>query len=389
MEKKRIAYLHDQYLKSSLSRAELQEWHAILKNAENEQLLSEMMDENWDKMTANDRIHLNDGRSAAILAFINAQPQKNTIKLRRKLRIAAAPVFIGFIVCFFIVRYNSAPQYKSEYVNEVQPGKQGATLTLANGKKIKLSNVSNGEIIEEAGITINKTSKGELIYEVKDVAGDPNSVNILSTSKGETYVLTLPDKSRVWMNAASSLTYPATLKQGGVRKVKLRGEAYFEIAKDASHPFVVETNGQQIEVLGTHFNVNCYGDEPVTKTTLLEGSVKVRLASSGKTIMLKPGEQSLLSNGNIQLQTVDADESIAWKNGYFQFDGKNLETALLEVSRWYNVEIEYKDNSLRKLPVAGSISKYENVQNVLTTMQLTGLLNLSLAGRKVIVEKNN
>lgn len=389
MEKERIAYLHHHYLNGTLSIEEFEEWNILLRDTENLDYLSELMDSNWDTMTANDRIHLIDNRSDEILAYISAQPYKKKLKANWRVRTIAAAVIllIGLSMYFYIIQKDTNLK-QSSFAYDVKPGKQGATLTLANGKKIRLSDVSNGEIANQAGISVSKTAEGELVYEIKDGGTDPNQTNTLSTAKGETYILTLPDKSRVWMNAASSLTYSATLKKNGKRSVKLEGEAYFEIAKDPSHPFVVETKTQQVQVLGTHFNINSYADEAVAKTTLLEGSVQVDLIKGGRTVLLKPGQQSLLSNGQIQIQDVDTDGSVAWKNGYFQFDGKNLETALLEVSRWYNIEIEYKDNSLRKQALAGSISKYENVNNILKTMELTGALKFSVTGRKIVVERN-
>lgn len=390
MEKERIAYLHHHYLNGTLSIEEFEEWNILLRDTENLDYLSELMDSNWDTMTANDRIHLIDNRSDEILACISAQPYKKTLKKNWRVRtIAAAAIILISLSMYLYIRQNDTDlKQRGGFAYDVKPGKQGATLTLANGKKIRLSDVSNGEIANQAGISVSKTAEGEIVYEIKDGGTDPNQTNTLSTAKGETYILTLPDKSRVWMNAASSLTYSATLKKNGKRSVKLEGEAYFEIAKDPLHPFVVETKTQQVQVLGTHFNINSYADEAVEKTTLLEGSVQVDLIKGGKTVLLKPGQQSLLSNGQIQIQDVDTDESIAWKNGYFQFDGKNLETALLEVSRWYNIEIEYKDNSLRKQALAGSISKYENVNNILKTMELTGALKFSVSGRKIVVERN-
>ncbi|WP_300600916.1 FecR domain-containing protein [Niabella sp.] len=389
MDKKRIAYLHQQHLDGNLSGEELQEWHALLNDSGCRAFLAELMDARWDEMTADDKVHLRDNRSAEILAYINARPQKKVVKMKWRLQVAAAAavIFIAAALSFFMARRHPQQHPSNALARQVTPGRQGATLTLADGKQIRLTDISAGEIAEEAGISVTKTGNGELIYEVKKTEGDPDKTNVLATAKGETYILTLPDKSRVWLNAASSLTYSAALKKDGKRWVKLDGEAYFEIAKDPLHPFVVEAGGQEIQVLGTHFNVNSYQDESVVKTTLMEGSINVGIKGSDKITRLKPGQQSLLANGNFRVQSVDVEEAIAWKNGYFQFDGKTLETALSEIGRWYNVAIEYKDNSLRKRLLAGSISKYENVNNILKVMELTGALHFSLEGRKILVEK--
>lgn len=390
MEKQRVAYLHQRYLNGNLSQQELEEWNSLLEDTESQRILCDLMDANWDKITPDKQIHLKESRSAEIFESITTQTKENKIRLNWSLHAtaAAAIILVALSVYFYTVPSSPILKQKPQYSQIVKPGEQGATLTLANGKKIRLSHVSNGEIANEAGISVSKTADGALIYEIKETIGNANKTNTLSTARGETYILTLPDKSRVWLNAASSITYSATLLENGVRRIKLKGEAYFEVTRDALHPFVVDTEGQRIEVLGTHFNVNSYEEEPVTKTTLIEGSVRIVIPKTGKTALLVPGQQSLSNNGHIDVQSIDADEAIAWKNGYFHFDGKNLETALLEVSRWYNVDIEYKGESLRHLALAGSISKYENVNKILKTMELTGVLNFSLVGRKIIVQKN-
>lgn len=266
--------------------------------------------------------------------------------------------------------------------SEIKPGSNKATLILANGKKIVLSAAANGELAKEAGVVITKAADGMLVYEIKAQNGqDSHQMNSLSTAKGEQYQVSLPDGTRVWLNAATSLKYPSSFSGTGERRVELSGEAYFEVAKDKMHPFIVKTDRQEVEVLGTHFNLNSYSDEEVTKTTLLEGSVKIN-----HSILLRPGEEGVLAKtGTLTVNAVDTESSVAWKNGRFVFENELLKTALNKIARWYDIEVEYQDQNLERLPVGGSISKFDKVSEVLALFEKTGGLQFTIKGRTVIV----
>lgn len=194
---------------------------------------------------------------------------------QRKINWLPYAAAILVIFCIGIAYYLRSKPAEKIYAANIVPGKVGATLTLANGEKIKLVSAAKGELANQAGISIVKTAEGKIVYQINETQGNLDLVNTLATARGETYMVILPDKSKVWMNAASSLTYTTNLLKNGIRSVKLNGEAYFEVAKDKLHPFVVETKNQQVKVLGTHFNINAYDDEHVVKTTLLEGSVEI------------------------------------------------------------------------------------------------------------------
>ncbi|MDR6783287.1 transmembrane sensor [Pedobacter africanus] len=308
-------------------------------------------------------------------------------------RIAAAVAVAAFIFgagLFYFSKENNLTEQSNASAQDIAPGKAGATLTLANGQKISLTDVANGEIATEEGVVVTKTADGKLVYEINaDLAkgGSPqvsNSANTLSTAVGETYMLTLPDKSRVWLNAASSLTYSADLLDHGVRKIKLKGEAYFEIYKDKLHPFVVSTSGQEIEVLGTHFNVNSYADEPVTTTTLLEGSVKIIKGSEAH--ILKPNQQSLLSATNFNIKNVNTEQAVAWKNGYFKFKDEKIENIMRQIARWYNIEVVFS-GEIPQESIAGRVSRSKNISQVLKALEATKLVHFKVEGRKVIVSK--
>lgn len=306
----------------------------------------------------------------------------------RRLGIAAA-VLITLGASLWIYQ-NQTSQGRNTILaaQDVAPGKSGATLTLANGAQINLAAHSNGSLLKEAGISITKTKDGELVYQV-DARSDKNQINTLSTSKGETYQLRLPDGTRVWLNAASSLTYASTLTVAGKRNVELNGEAYFEVAKDKTHPFVVKTKGQEVEVLGTHFNVNSYDNALSTQTTLLEGSVRVSAGTEAAAI-LKPGQQSVLKSGNqIQVKNVDVNEAVAWKDGYFRFYEVDLETFMNTISRWYDIDVVYEGGiaQYKDLAFGGAVSRSKNISEVLKILAQTGKVSYRVADRKVTISK--
>jgi len=300
------------------------------------------------------------------------------------IRVATIAAAISAIVIgIFIFKY----VYKRDvytsvaYARDIKPGRVGATLTLENGKKIKLADAGNGEIAKQAGISVFKTLNGQLVYEVKKVTAHANSLNTLTTARGETYQVILPDKSKVWLNAASSLTYYSNLNDHGKRRVKLDGEAYFEVAKDIKHPFIVESRRQQVEVLGTHFNIDGYDSNEQTKTTLLQGSVKV--SGKGGTNIIKPGQQAILSEHNIQVTEVEPEDAIAWKNGYFMFDKETLEVVMQKISRWYDVQVIFEDPSLKNRVFLGTISKYENISKVLNMLGRTEVAAFKIEGKTI------
>ncbi|POY38051.1 anti-sigma factor [Solitalea longa] len=296
---------------------------------------------------------------------------------------AAAVAFIAIGVWFF----NRSPKLEggknsSNYaMNDIAPGKQGATLTLSNGKKIRLSEATNGELANEAGVIITKAADGQLVYEIKNTS-DENKINTIKTANGETYQVRLPDGSAVWLNAGSSLTYATNLLQNGKRTVTLTGEGYFEVAKDKAHPFIVSTGNQEVEVLGTHFNMNAYADEPVRKTTLLEGSIK--LTSENDSEILKPGDQAVSQSGKLHVRTVDAELAVAWKNNKFIFEQQSIQEIMRSISRWYNVEVIYT-GEITKETFWGSVSRFDNVSSVLARLEASGSVHFRVEGRRIYV----
>lgn len=296
------------------------------------------------------------------------------------LLVAASIAFIGGTYTYL---QKKDPVASQSYSTDVSPGGNRALLTLENGKKIQLSDSKTGIVVDASKLTYND---GTLIDNEKSQSFT------VSTPRGGTYQVRLPDGSIAWLNAASSLTYSSPLKSdGGIRRVKLIGEAYFEVAKDKEHPFVVSTDKQNVTVLGTHFNINSYKDERAVRTTLLEGSVRVDLISyqgaplPEKTKILKPGMQAVNSGAIIEVNEVDPDLAISWKNGEFAFRNEQLGDIMKNVARWYDVEVVYEDPDAQYKQYGGSISKYENISKVLGMLELTGNVKFKIEGKKIIV----
>jgi len=308
--------------------------------------------------------------------------------------VAAASITIAVLIGGYYYQSKNANLKSSiEYANDVAPGKTGATLTLANGKKIVLTDAANGELAKEAGVVISKTDDGQLIYEIKETANNANQINTLSTTNGETYRVRLPDQSEVWLNAASTLKYPNSFASLKERRVELSGEAYFEVAKaytslrgsKQSQPFIVSTAKQELRVLGTHFNISAYEDEALTKTTLAEGSVKV--TALGKSLVLKPNQQAVLSNSAIDVKDVDAEFALAWKSGFFLFNRENLESIMVKIARWYDVQVVYNDPSLKTETFTGTISRFEKISQVFNMLERTEAAKFKIEGKKIIIDK--
>lgn len=269
---------------------------------------------------------------------------------------------------------------------DIAPGHSGAILTLADGSHIVLDSAGNGKIALQGATRLVKNGNGQLVYEAGKNATGIIAYNTLTTPRGRQYTVVLPDGTTVWLNAASSLTYP-TVFMGNERKVAITGEAYFEVAGNAVSPFKVKiNNGVEVEVLGTHFNISAYGDEDAIRTTLLEGGVRV---NNGKgSVLLSPRDQYKVrtSDGAGQLlNDVDVDGVIAWKNGVFQLDHSNIREVMRQLARWYDVEISY-EGPVADRELGGSISRNVNLSNVVMALDAMDV-HCRVEGKILIVEK--
>lgn len=308
---------------------------------------------------------------------------------RRWWRVAAAAVIILGIGATVWYRYAGQQSATEEIAkNEkswqnVKPGSSKAQLKLADGSIVTLDSVQTTQLKEKDGTIIDK-GQGKLVYDDASSKGEEILFNTLSTPRGGEYQLVLPDGSKVWLNAASSLRFP-TKFGGKERKVFLTGEAYFEVAKNAKQPFKVSVNEMEVEVLGTHFNVMAYDDENTMKTTLVEGKVKVSQAAN--SVQVLPYQQAILKKNSRSLSVDDADveEAIAWKNGLFQFNENDILSIMRQLSRWYDVEVSFS-GQIPQGHYSGSIRRQSNISQVLAMLELPGGVQFTIEGKKVVVK---
>ncbi len=274
---------------------------------------------------------------------------------------------------------------------DVAPGGNKAILTLADGSTIDLDSAKNGTLTTQGNIKIIKSKDGELLYNVDQENSAIADYNTISTPRGGMYEIVLSDGSKVWLNAASSLKFPASFT-GKIRNVTLTGEGYFEVAKNASKPFHVKVNDMTVEVLGTHFNVNAYNDENSVATTLLEGSVKIKKEvianSASQTVLLEPGEQAdLAKNGSLKINHhANIQEVIAWKDDNFEFNNTSVTDIMRQISRWYDVEVDYR-GPIPAYRLTGKISRNVNLSQLIDMLQYAGV-NMKIENKKIIIWEN-
>lgn len=302
--------------------------------------------------------------------------QKNASSTGRMLRmnkwkwIAASVVFVLGIGAYLLLENRNDPQQPAVIVNavQIQPGRDGALLTLADGRQLSLDSVRNGIVALQDGVTA-KVVNGALVYEGN---GNKMQYNTMSTPKGRQYHLILPDGTKIWLNAASSIKYP-TVFTGRERNVQISGEVYFEVAKNSSQPFRVSVdNGMHIDVLGTSFNVNAYQDDNNSYTTLIGGAVRVTAEHAGNSAVLKPAQQAVLMPGAVLSvnSNVDVEKVIAWKNGIFNFENASLEYVMKEIERWYDIDVVYK-NGIPDIKFWGKITKDVSLSGILIALEKT------------------
>lgn len=275
--------------------------------------------------------------------------------------------------------------------NDKAPGENRAFLTLADGTRILLDSISDGTLAIQGNTNIIKQHDGQLIYDAAGGTKKGTIYNTLTTPRGGQYKITLSDGTRAWLNASSWLRYPASFT-GSERKVEISGEAYFEVAKDPSHPFKVSLaprsygsgDDMEIEVIGTHFNINGYDNEDAVRTTLLEGRVKVN--TTGRATYLIPGQQAQLNKtGEIKItDNTDLEETVAWKDGNFQFDNSSITSVMHQLERWYDMETVYAGTITKHF--SGTIPRNVNLSKVLELLQRTGEVKFSISGNKIIVQ---
>ncbi|MEZ0450807.1 FecR domain-containing protein [Sphingobacterium thalpophilum] len=305
-----------------------------------------------------------------------------------RLKIAMA-VIVLCLAGVMLWLYQSTEKKEAIERATVVPGSDRAVLQLADGRRVYLDSTTSGEISFASGDAVRLSRKGELDYSHIEGVGHKPELHTITVPRGGQFKVKLSDGTTVWLNASSSLTFPSYFSEDN-RRVKLIGEGYFDVAKvtKKSNPqerlsFIVETDKQQVEVLGTVFNISAYPEEEQVKTTLIEGSVKVSPAHLFAPQLLKPGQQSVLNGEKFSIQQVNVGQSTAWKTGDFTFDEMPLEEIMRQLSRWYDVEVVYYGN-IGKIKFGGSISRGKDIHEVLEVLKLTGI-HFDLKGRRIMV----
>lgn len=389
----RYQYLLNRFNDGTATADELTELEQLLTGPE-----ATGLQELWEKIPADARF-FEAGKSEAMLATI-LQRNKDNVKMmppRRKsnwpLLLAAACILavIGTLM-FISIKPAKETATKAVALNEsvnpavIAPGGDKAVLLLDDGSAITLDSTGNGTISIQGATRVSKAS-GQVIYAMNDVPVAETKVlyNTLKTRRGGQYQLALADGTRVWMNASSSLHFPTTFP-GKERQVELTGEAYFEVAKDAQRPFSVRVNGITVYVLGTHFNVMAYENEAATAITLLEGAVNV--TSENNHVRLRPGQQARLQPGAAWqvINNVNLEETVAWKNGYFQLDHTRLDVLMRQVERWYDVDVAYQ-GKIPNRQFGGKIPRSSDIIEVMKLLELSNVHSKIEGNRITILDK--
>jgi transmembrane sensor len=376
-DRKRLIELGYKWLERKINPVEKQEF---------ETWLDEVADEPLEMLSS----ARSDEEYGALL-FEKIQEQTNTgRRIRLWPRIAAAASILLFLSfgTYFILNKKPTQQIVKNQKQEIVPGINKATLTLANGQKIILTRGLNGRLAQQGNTLVQVNSNKSIIYTASAAntsLAAQMQFNTLSTVRGEQspYPLVLADGTKVWLNAESSITFPTSFS-GKERVVKITGEAYFEVVHDALHPFKVTVRDQTIEDLGTQFNINAYLDEPYMKTTLING--KVKITEGSQVTLLKPGFQAVVSpsGSSSTVQAADLDQVMAWKNGNFEFEGTPLKDIMRQISRWYDVDISYK-GTIEDAEFGGSISRSKNINEILSVLETTKGVHFKLEGRRILV----
>ena len=399
MPTERIEYLIELHFSNTITDAEKEELASLVAELSDDHIHL-LLETAWLKHTSG--VAMPDDISKNIIEsilkeetddeFHHPTPVRKLSNNTRVLRIAvaAACIVIAVTVAWLTMAEEKQPALAKKEIQtprtleDVKPGGQKAVLILADGSQVVLDSAANGVLAQQGNAQVIKKGDGSILYAVKGSSGTETLYNTISTPAGGIYQLTLPDGTKAWLNSASSIRYPTEFVTGE-RRVQISGEVYFEVAKDASKPFIVKINPlAEVKVLGTHFNVNAYDDEADIKTTLLEGSVNISMGNSKS--LLTPGQQARINKKGLitRFNDVDLDEAIAWKDGNFLFNSADLPQILRQVARWYNLEIVY-EGKIPEDKFSGRVSRAVSLSNFLKWMQWSDV-HFRLEGEKLIIK---
>lgn len=389
----RLRYLFHQYFNKTETPEERDELMQFINEPGSEKIVHALMEEAYqlhqseeDPFPAGAREKM---LEAALAGDATDHADTNIIPIRKRFKlIYAAAALLVLALSFGIYQYRLQKSEENLAANkvhqDVKPGGNKAILTLASGAKIVLNSAQNGKLVQQGNTAVVKLANGSLAYVPGNPAAGASLMNTMSTPRGGQYRLQLPDGTAVMLNAESSISYP-TAFTGKSRNVTITGEAYFEVAKNKRMPFIVSFGDQKVEVLGTHFNIRAYREQP-GKTTLLEGSVKI--STGNEKQLLVPGQQALYDTNaqKFDIKAVDTEDIISWKNGLFLFDNSDLDQVMLELKRWYDIDVVYK-GPRPVLNFTGLVKKNVPLSKTLRMLETTGGIKFTIADDKVVVEK--
>ncbi|SIO55111.1 FecR family protein [Chitinophaga niabensis] len=385
-QQERLSDLLTRYYKGNLAEADAEELSFYLKDDRNNDTIRQVLT-GLSAEVAPAEVDMAD-MQRLIRNVKEVSSDSDNIRRLSFTRIAAAAavlLMLGIGGYFLLIPPAEKRITVKRYKDDVQPGGNKAMLTLSDGSTISLEDAQQGSLAQQGGSQVIKSADGELAYNKNGLPGEEIQYNTLTTPLGGQYRITLPDGTSVWLNAGSSLRYP-TAFTGKDRKVELKGEGYFDVAKNATMPFyVMLNNGVEVRVLGTQFNVNAYSDEKNIATTLVEGAVLVKNKEIAN--VLQPGQQSLAGQNDNTLKLVknaDIAAVTAWKEGVFKFNDAEIETVMKQLSRWYDIEIVYEGNPVKEY-FNGTIPRNVPVSKVLELLELTGLVHFKIEGKRIIV----
>jgi hypothetical protein len=388
MPETRLQYLMGQYYHNLATSPEIDELMALVVLPENEKAIESILDEGWKDFSGVHMVFTKDQGQAVLDHILStkrtSKPGGKRWPYWRWSAAAAIALMLAGGAYIYMSSRKTIPVTKATLAaaSDVPPGVSKAVLTLASGQRIILDSAATGTIAFQGSTAIDKVAGGGLSYKEGNHTSGTVLLNTLTTPRGGQYMLRLPDGSRVWLDAASSITYP-TAFTGKERRVKITGQAYLEIVHHASMPFITEVNGTEIKDIGTAFNINAYDDEAAFKITLVSGSVAI--GGPAEKVVLQPRQQLKVTGSQWQvLDHADMKEVLAWKNGKFLFGEKaDIATIMRQLARWYDVDVQYQGQV--RAHFGGGISRQVNISKVLEKLSLTGEVNFKIDGKTIIV----
>jgi len=341
----------------------------------------------WDKELMGDEESVKSEIYLSLVNKVNSTKRSSRVhSLYRYMAAASILLFLSIGSYFLLSKQPSVQQSAQNKANDLKPGENRATLTLANGQKIVLTKSMSGQLSKQGNMNVQMGAGGTITYipvEDSHTTHDAVVYNTLTTKKGEQFPLVLADGTQVTLDAASSITYPVAFNNKE-RKVTITGQAYFKVVHNAQQPFQVSVRGQTISDIGTEFNINAYDDEGTVKTTLLAGSVKVSKAN--ELVVLSPGQQSQVADNSNKITLIkdaDIETAIAWKSGLFQYNNANIQTVMRQLARWYDVDIQY-EGAIPQREFSGKMQRNLNASQVLDLLSFTKI-HFRIEGKKIIV----